>query len=541
MHMLRPSTNLRVIVFVTMALCLLTSAPSPAFSDTGEPDANIQIVETTDPQDDVMDREIEVVEQMPPADEDTLEVLDDVPSAKVEQESVVSPEGASKAKVGAIKIRASARIQKRGWTKATTTSEGVLLGTTGGGLRLEALRIKLPSTSIEGGVAYGVHVEGIGWQESRKNGGTAGTVGEKRRIEAITLRLTGEIASAYDIWYRAHVQNVGWMSWAKNGQKSGTQGLSLRVEAIEVSVRAKGAKAPSSKDGSMPEAFINKPKLAYSVRQANAWQGWKKQGKTAGSTKGASIRSIKAKLVNGTAMRVSYSLHLSNTGWTPYVDADSQIGSSGTRMEAVRMRLRGKAAKLASVWYRVYVCDVGWTKWTRDGKAAGSVERGIAVSAIQAKVVARTDDAPKDGESSLPFACITKRTPQLLRDANANQKRLVRSARSTPWPGPGLCAGWVESVYQNAGINIGLGNANDLYNRYCKSANTANLKVGMLVGVSTHTRTSAGRIWGHVGIYVGDGWVMHSVTKKVKKVPLSWWIDYYGTTVRPKWGWPTAL
>ena len=53
-------------------------------------------------------------------------------------------------------------------------------------------------------------------------------------MEAIQIRLTGEMANKYDIYYRAHVEDYGWLGWAKNGASAGTIGLSKRLEAIEI-------------------------------------------------------------------------------------------------------------------------------------------------------------------------------------------------------------------------------------------------------------------------------------------------------------------
>ena len=53
-------------------------------------------------------------------------------------------------------------------------------------------------------------------------------------MEAIRIRLTGDVAKQYDVRYRVHVQNVGWTAWSYNGEVAGTEGKSLRIEAVEV-------------------------------------------------------------------------------------------------------------------------------------------------------------------------------------------------------------------------------------------------------------------------------------------------------------------
>ena len=75
---------------------------------------------------------------------------------------------------------------------------------------------------------YQVHVENIGWQESKEDGEIAGTVGEALRIEAL------KIFADFPIKYRVHVENKGWMDFVSNEEMAGTTGKGLRVEAIEI-------------------------------------------------------------------------------------------------------------------------------------------------------------------------------------------------------------------------------------------------------------------------------------------------------------------
>ena len=99
------------------------------------------------------------------------------------------------------------------------------------------------------------HVQTYGWEKNwKKNGELSGTSGKSKRLEAIKIRLTGEMKEKYDIYYRVHAQTYGWLGWAKNGESAGTEGLSKRLEAIEVVLVEKGADAP----GSTEKAFVKK-------------------------------------------------------------------------------------------------------------------------------------------------------------------------------------------------------------------------------------------------------------------------------------------
>lgn len=120
-------------------------------------------------------------------------------------------------------------------------------------------------------------------------------------------------------------------------------------------------------------------------------------------------------------------------------------------------------------------------------------------------------------------------------NANDKQRAIADACRSTPTAGEGRCAAWITNVYSNAGIVPPYGNACDMYRRWCKYTSKSDLKVGMLVAVSTHPHTSAGRQYGHVGIYVGDNKIMENVGP-IRTSDFDWWVSYYGATCTPKWG-----
>ena len=122
-------------------------------------------------------------------------------------------------------------------------SNGEVSGTTGQSKRLEAIKIKVDS-STAGNVEYSAHVQNIGWMNFVSNGALGGTEGQGLRLEAIKIRLTGELANKYDIYYRVHAQNYGWLDWAKNGDPAGTRGASLRLEGIQIKLIKKGDPAP---------------------------------------------------------------------------------------------------------------------------------------------------------------------------------------------------------------------------------------------------------------------------------------------------------
>ena len=96
------------------------------------------------------------------------------------------------------------------------------------------------NTNISGDVEYQVHCQTYGWMDWKKNGEKAGTYGEGKRLEAIRIRLSGQLAEVYDVYYRVHCQSYGWLGWTKNGETAGSYGLGKRLEAIEIKLLEKG-------------------------------------------------------------------------------------------------------------------------------------------------------------------------------------------------------------------------------------------------------------------------------------------------------------
>ncbi len=120
--------------------------------------------------------------------------------------------------------------------------------------------------------------------------------------------------------------------------------------------------------------------------------------------------------------------------------------------------------------------------------------------------------------------------------ASGKGAAIVAACSRVGSPGGGLCAMWVSQVYQAAGCGYPGGNAVDQYYAYCSSSDRSTLQPGMLIAVPSHPHTAAGRIYGHVGIYIGGGLVMDNVGY-IRTISLDSWISYYESGgVRARWG-----
>ena len=153
-----------------------------------------------------------------------------------------------------VNVEYRTHVQSFGWQG--WKYNGVMSGTSGKAKRLEGINIKLTNKPYSGSIVYTTHVQSIGWQGNENNvntwfrdGQMAGTSGRAKRLEAIRIALTGEMAEHYDVYYRVHAQTYGWLAWAKNGEAAGTAGLSKRLEGIQIVLVPKGGAAPANNYG----------------------------------------------------------------------------------------------------------------------------------------------------------------------------------------------------------------------------------------------------------------------------------------------------
>lgn len=122
-----------------------------------------------------------------------------------------------------VNVEYRTHVQSFGWQG--WKYNGVMSGTSGKAKRLEGINIKLTNKPYSGSIVYTTHVQSIGWQGNENNvntwfrdGQMAGTSGRAKRLEAIRIALTGEMAEHYDVYYRVHAQTYGWLAWRRTAK-----------------------------------------------------------------------------------------------------------------------------------------------------------------------------------------------------------------------------------------------------------------------------------------------------------------------------------
>jgi uncharacterized protein YjdB len=164
-----------------------------------------------------------------------------VPTASVSGNAPYYSKGTQQA------VQVSAYLRPSGWRTAVTG--GSTAGLTSTSHRLNAVRLNLVDAPYSGGVQVSAKVEGDGWRPYVSTDRVAGTYHRTNRTAAYRMRLTGEMAEQYDIYYRVHVAGTGWLGWARNNGAAGTESYAHRNTAVQVVLMKKGGRPLMSGSG----------------------------------------------------------------------------------------------------------------------------------------------------------------------------------------------------------------------------------------------------------------------------------------------------
>ena len=254
-----------------------------------------------------------------------------------------------------------------------------------------------PSVANNTTLTYCAHVQDYGWMNPVTSNQVAGTTGQSKRVEALKVSLTGELANQYDVIYRVHVQDIGWQNWVRNGRIAGTTGQSKRIEAIQIYLRNKADRVKIEN--------VDKT-VSYSAHvQDYGWLNAVTNGNI-GGTVGQSKRmeAIQVSLSDDMLEYgdVNVQAHVQDYGWLGTVGNGQTAGTTGQnkRLEGLKITLTDELANHYDIYYRAHVGNIGWLGWTKNGGIAGSVGCNRRIEAVQIAIYAKNDpNAPKVGNS----------------------------------------------------------------------------------------------------------------------------------------------
>lgn len=287
----------------------------------------------------------------------------------------------------------SSHVADVGWQGNITS------GTTGViGNRIEAIKMSL-STQYDGNIEYTSLVQNKGWLSWTNNGIMSGTTGQALELEAIKIKITGEVANYYDIYYKVYNSKTGWLGWAKNGEIAGSINQSKRIEGIQIKLVKKDTGEATGNSYSSGGNAIK-----YSTHISNVgWKNYISNG-TSGYTSGnKQIEALKMYLDSQYEGNILYESHIQNIGWESSYKSNGNIsGTTGKsyRVESIRVKLTGEISNHYDVYYRVYSKTFGWLGWAKNGEDAGTTNLLEKLQAIEVKLVEK-DTGEATGNSTM--------------------------------------------------------------------------------------------------------------------------------------------
>ena len=140
----------------------------------------------------------------------------------------------------------------------------------------------------------------------KKDGEISGSEDESDGgIQAIEMRLTGELAKQYDLYYQVYILDYGWLGWAKNGAAAGvndesTEALTGEIGALRIQLRPKdsGYGAPEGEESPvLGKVFPDRTNLQAVMKEAGTVLGQDELGYTAPTWQALKEASAKAEEV----------------------------------------------------------------------------------------------------------------------------------------------------------------------------------------------------------------------------------------------------
>ena len=132
-----------------------------------------------------------------------------------------------------------ANLAGSGWQGSRR--DGETAGKTGASARVQLINATLSDTS-HGGIEYSLCKPAGSWTNWANNGAACGESGSNPI--ALRMRLTGDYAALYKVWYRVHIANIGWLDWTTDAAAAGNDSPDNPIEAFEVRVLPREGGAP---------------------------------------------------------------------------------------------------------------------------------------------------------------------------------------------------------------------------------------------------------------------------------------------------------
>lgn len=314
--------------------------------------------------------------------------------------------------------------------------DNAVSGTVGQAKQIEGIKISLQDKAVSfagSSIQYRTYLQTYAWQDWTSNGGTSGKPGSGKRVEAVQIKLTGSIASSYDVYYRVHSQTFGWLGWACNGATSGTTDYAKPIEAVQAVLVKKGGAAPGSTSNAYLKPEVTGPfEISFSPSGASNFGGLVSiepdhdvilVASAKGGAGGYQYR-YRAELIGGSIQTLKDYSGSSSYTWRPntpgrykmYVDVKDSTGTVKTAMFQMSVGLSGidvsehqgtidwKKVKAAGIDYAMIRAGFGWEEIDDQTDASlvqnvtGAKQAGLPFGLYHYSYADTVEEAKKEAE-----------------------------------------------------------------------------------------------------------------------------------------------
>ncbi len=237
---------------------------------------------------------------------------------------------------------------------------GALAGTEGGAA-LDSLEIHLVDSPYESGIEYRVYTTS-GWSKWFNTWETA--TNNSEAILGLQIQLK-DFPNA-NVYYQSYRKGLGWGIWVSNGATSGQLNSVYPITGFRVQV---------------DEIGVN-----YQSNVGGVTQVLRHNGETQGT---GSLETVSMSLISADNGSIEYRAYLRNEGWTDWARNGTNLGSSGSVIEALEARLIDLPQYSVQIQPQV---EGEWWGYVYDGQTAGSM--GSRLTAYRVEIVQRVFVAP---------------------------------------------------------------------------------------------------------------------------------------------------
>lgn len=214
-------------------------------------------------------------------------------------------------------------------------------------------------------------------------------------VEAIRIRLVGDLAKNYNINYRCKLSKDGWLGYAKNGQVSGSTLLNQYVSAININILPKTKKVNNTNYFKTKKVPANN--IYYRAHSNSGWTPVEKNGIICDSNDQV-LNGIK---LNLSTEKLYYRSHIANVGWEEKFTSNQKVsGDLKNAIEAIEIKPSSKLLADYDIYYSVCTQKKGWLGWAKNGEIAGSVGKSDPILRFRVKLIKKGNVPPTNRNGS---------------------------------------------------------------------------------------------------------------------------------------------